>query len=164
MLELRVQTEDALLACLLYSDTARETAREMGLEAKHFSDSYLYRPTKARFYKAIMASPKTGYIAAAEQLSRMNMYFEGDGHKLLSLVELALSVAPDYESYIESIKKEWLDGEIEKYKNAGDYEGITDILADFNNSKSSNNLNNSNFSNVSKFLNTSKMLNGGEND
>ena len=128
MLELRVQTEDALLACLLYSDTARETAREMGLEAKHFSDSYLYRPTKARFYKAIMAAPKTGYIAVAEQLSRMNMYFEGDGHKLLSLVELALSVTPDYETYIESVKEKWLDHQIEKRKNAGDYKGIKDLL------------------------------------
>jgi hypothetical protein len=128
MLELRVQTEDALLACLLYSDTARETAREMGLEAKHFSDSYLYRPTKARFYKAIMAAPKTGYIAVAEQLSRMNMYYEGDSRKLLSLVELALSVAPDYETYIESVKKKWLDHQIEKCKNAGDYDGLKKLM------------------------------------
>ena len=126
MLELQIHTEDALLANLLYSETAREVAREMNLEAKHFTDAALTSNTRARYFRAIMAAPTVGYIAAAQELGKR--YQTGDTERLLSLVELALSVAPDWGRLIEAVKTSWLDREIERLRKGGDYEGLRALL------------------------------------
>ena len=130
MPELTIHVEDAMLANLLYSETAREVARELNLEAKHFTDSHLTRSTRARYFRAIMAAPTVGYIAAAEQLEKTGQYYQGDGQALLSMAELALSVAPEWERLAGSIKKAWLDREIERLHKAGDYDGIAELLKD----------------------------------
>ena len=128
MLDLQIHTEDALLANLLYSETARTVARDMGLEAKHFTDASLTSNTRARYFRAIMAAPAAGYIAAAQELDKTHRYQPGDTERLLSLVELALSVAPDWERLIEAVKTSWLDREIERLRKGGDYEGIAELL------------------------------------
>ena len=133
MLDLQIQVEDAILANLLYSETAREVAKEMDLQPKHFTDFHLTRSTRARFFKAIMAAPETGYIAVALQLEKMGEYQEHDTHRLLDLATLALSVTPDWNRQIEYIKKAWLDREIERMHKAGDYDGIASLLAGTNN-------------------------------
>jgi len=130
VLDLQIHTEDALLANLLYSETARTVARDMGLEAKHFTDASLTSNTRARYFRAIMAAPTVGYIAAAQELDKTHRYQPGDTERLLSLVELALSVAPDWERLIEAVKTAWLDREIERLRKGGDYDGIAELMKD----------------------------------
>ena len=104
MIEIKVNTEDALLAELLVSETARDIARKMGLEARQFSDYHLNRHgTRARYYQAIMDAPQSSYVDASIELERQGQFIQGDCQRLLDLATLSLRLAPEWERLIETV-------------------------------------------------------------
>lgn len=133
MLEIMINMENALLANLLYSRVAHGLCKEKGLQAKHFTDFRMMRGNRARYYQAIMDA-EGGLTKVVEQLERTGKYYQGDFSRLLTLCNLALLVCPDWEVQIDYIKKAWLDREIERLRSKDDYEGIEDVLIEFNNS------------------------------